>query len=65
MATSMRVPVALMDLELRYLIPPQNLAGPRHHRPVMNYPAFRAALRTSPIDRGNLNRSFPGRPDGT
>ena len=21
--------------------------------------------RTSPIDRGNLNRSFPGRPDGT
>lgn len=33
--------------------------------PFMNYPAFRAGLRTSPIDRGNLNRSFPGRPDGT
>jgi N-alpha-acetyl-L-2,4-diaminobutyrate deacetylase len=33
--------------------------------PFMNYPAFRAARRTSPIDRGNLNRSFPGRPDGT
>jgi len=31
----------------------------------MNYPAFRAGTRTSPIDRGNLNRSFPGRPDGT
>ncbi len=33
--------------------------------PAMNYPAFRAGTRTSPIDRGNLNRSFPGRPDGS
>lgn len=33
--------------------------------PFMNYPAFRAGRRTSPIDAGNLNRSFPGRPDGT
>lgn len=33
--------------------------------PFMNYPAFRAGSRTSPIDNGNLNRSFPGRPDGT
>jgi len=33
--------------------------------PFMNYPAFRAATRTSPIDAGNLNRSFPGRPDGS
>jgi N2-acetyl-L-2,4-diaminobutanoate deacetylase len=33
--------------------------------PYMNYPAFRAGTRTSPIDRGNLNRSFPGKPDGT
>jgi N-alpha-acetyl-L-2,4-diaminobutyrate deacetylase len=33
--------------------------------PAMNYPAFRAATRTSPIDKGNLNRSFPGRPDGS
>jgi N-alpha-acetyl-L-2,4-diaminobutyrate deacetylase len=33
--------------------------------PFMNYPAFRAARRTSPIDAGNLNRSFPGRPDGS
>lgn len=33
--------------------------------PFMNAPAFRAGTRTSPIDRGNLNRSFPGRPDGT
>jgi len=33
--------------------------------PFMNYPAFRAGSRTSPIDRGNLNRAFPGKPDGT
>ena len=33
--------------------------------PAMNYPAFRAATRISPIDKGNLNRVFPGRPDGT
>ena len=33
--------------------------------PALNTPAVRTATRTSPIDRGNLNRSFPGRPDGT
>ncbi|MBD9634291.1 N(2)-acetyl-L-2,4-diaminobutanoate deacetylase DoeB [Pseudomonas sp. PDM19] len=33
--------------------------------PFMNTPAFLAGKRTSPIDAGNLNRSFPGRPDGT
>jgi N-alpha-acetyl-L-2,4-diaminobutyrate deacetylase len=33
--------------------------------PFMNFPAFRAGTRTSPIDNGNLNRSFPGKPDGT
>ena len=30
-----------------------------------NYPAAHAGMRTSPIDGGNLNRSFPGNPDGT
>ena len=33
--------------------------------PAMNAPAFAAGRRNSPIDGGNLNRSFPGRPDGT
>jgi len=33
--------------------------------PAFNYPAFLAAKRTSPIDGGNLNRLFPGKPDGT
>ena len=29
-----------------------------------NFPAAQAGTRTSPIDNGNLNRSFPGDPDG-
>lgn len=33
--------------------------------PAFNYPAFRAGTRTSPIDKGNLNRTFPGKADGT
>ena len=33
--------------------------------PAMNYPAFQVASRVSPIDGVNLNRTFPGRPDGT
>ncbi len=33
--------------------------------PALNYPAFRATTRTSPIDGGNMNRIFPGKPDGT
>ena len=32
--------------------------------PAANFPAAQAGLRTSPIDQGNLNRSFPGDPDG-
>lgn len=33
--------------------------------PFFNYPAFKAGRRTSPLDGGNMNRVFPGRPDGT
>jgi uncharacterized protein len=33
--------------------------------PAANFPAAMAGLRTSPIDKGNLNRAFPGDPDGT
>jgi predicted deacylase len=32
--------------------------------PSANFPAAQAGMRTSPIDDGNLNRSFPGDPDG-
>jgi predicted deacylase len=33
--------------------------------PASNLPAAMAGVRVSPIDEGNLNRSFPGDPDGT
>lgn len=32
--------------------------------PALNYPALMAGRRLSPLDGGNMNRSFPGRPDG-
>jgi N-alpha-acetyl-L-2,4-diaminobutyrate deacetylase len=56
-------PVALF--ELARTLDPAAISGRVIIVPAMNYPAFRAGTRTSPIDRGNLNRSFPGRPDGT
>ena len=33
--------------------------------PMMNYPAFQAATRVSPIDQLNMNRIFPGSETGT
>jgi N-alpha-acetyl-L-2,4-diaminobutyrate deacetylase len=33
--------------------------------PAINYPAFTVGSRVSPIDNVNLNRTFPGRPNGT
>lgn len=56
-------PAALF--ELARSLRPEEVQGRIILVPALNYPAFRAGTRTSPIDRGNLNRSFPGRPDGT
>jgi len=56
-------PIALFDLART--LKAEDIQGRVIIVPAMNYPAFRAGTRTSPIDRGNLNRSFPGRPDGT
>jgi N-alpha-acetyl-L-2,4-diaminobutyrate deacetylase len=56
-------PVALFELANQ--LKPDEIAGRVIIVPAMNYPAFGAGTRTSPIDKGNLNRSFPGRPDGT
>ncbi len=56
-------PAALF--ELAHKLDPEGVSGRIIIVPALNYPAFRAGTRTSPIDRGNLNRSFPGRPDGT
>lgn len=55
-------PIALFDLA-RTLTAAQ-VRGRVIIVPAMNAPAFRAGARTSPIDGGNLNRSFPGSPDG-
>jgi uncharacterized protein len=44
---------------------PKDLRGRVIVLPMANFPAAQAGLRTSPIDQGNLNRSFPGDPNGT
>lgn len=44
---------------------PTALAGTVIVAPVVNIPAFRACSRLSPLDGLNLNRVFPGRPDGS
>lgn len=56
-------PIALFDLARS--LAPADLAGTVIIVPALNLPAFRAGTRTSPIDRGNLNRSFPGSPTGS
>lgn len=56
-------PIALQDLA--FTLQPDDMCGRVIIVPAFNFPAYRAATRTSPIDKGNMNRSFPGRPDGT
>ena len=55
--------VTLMKL-IRELKPDQ-VQGRIVFLPASNFPAAMAGRRTSPIDAGNLNRSFPGDPNGT
>jgi uncharacterized protein len=43
---------------------PEEIDGRIVVLPSANFPAAIAGTRTSPIDQGNLNRSFPGGPDG-
>jgi N-alpha-acetyl-L-2,4-diaminobutyrate deacetylase len=56
-------PIALFDLARS--LGAGDVTGTVIMVPAMNYPAFLAGTRTSPIDKGNMNRSFPGAPDGT
>jgi N-alpha-acetyl-L-2,4-diaminobutyrate deacetylase len=56
-------PIALADLARTLTL--DEVRGRVIVVPFMNFPAFRAARRVSPIDGGNLNRVFPGRADGT
>ncbi|OJJ13035.1 N-alpha-acetyl diaminobutyric acid deacetylase DoeB [Alphaproteobacteria bacterium AO1-B] len=56
-------PIALQELAVTLKL--EDIRGRVIIVPALNHPAFLAGSRTSPIDKGNLNRSFPGRPDGT
>lgn len=56
-------PIALFDLAGK--IKADDVSGRIIIVPGMNYPAFKNATRTSPIDKGNMNRVFPGNPEGT
>ncbi|MET3445812.1 succinylglutamate desuccinylase/aspartoacylase family protein [Ralstonia sp. 1138] len=55
-------PVALMKLLQR--LPSMATRGRLIVIPGLNFPAFLNGSRTSPIDRGNLNRMFPGARNG-
>ncbi len=55
--------VALTKLIRR--LEPGHIKGRVIVLPTANFPAAMAGKRTSPIDQGNLNRMFPGDPNGT
>ncbi|MDG2066298.1 MAG: succinylglutamate desuccinylase/aspartoacylase family protein, partial [SAR324 cluster bacterium] len=44
---------------------PEEIQGRIIIVPMANFPAAKAGLRTSPIDEQNLNRIYPGDPDGS
>lgn len=51
--------------KLAHSLGPGDVKGSLTIVPSLNYPAVKAGRRTSPIDGGNLNRSFPGSPTGS
>jgi len=55
--------IALGNLIRR--LEPKDIKGRLVILPSANFPAAMAGQRTSPIDDGNLNRCFPGNPDGS
>jgi N-alpha-acetyl-L-2,4-diaminobutyrate deacetylase len=56
-------PLALFDLARS--LKAEEVTGTVIIVPAMNYPAFVAGTRVSPLDGVNMNRAFPGAPDGT
>ncbi|MBX2868122.1 MAG: N(2)-acetyl-L-2,4-diaminobutanoate deacetylase DoeB [Acidiferrobacterales bacterium] len=56
-------PIALWSLANE--LESKNVRGRVIIVPAMNYPAFTTGKRTSSIDGGNMNRVFPGNPNGT
>lgn len=55
--------IALRDLAAT--LDPARMQGRVIILPAMNGPAVRAGTRTSPIDKVNMNRAYPGRADGS
>lgn len=55
-------PAAILRLAAR--LDPAALRGQVILIPALNAPALAASARVSPLDGGNLNRAFPGDPDG-
>ena len=55
--------IAIMKLARK--LQPQMVSGKIILIPSLNMPAAKAATRLSPLDGKNLNRSFPGNPEGT
>lgn len=56
-------PLALVELASK--LTSNDINGTVIIIPFMNHPAFLAGTRVSPIDAVNMNRVFPGQPDGT
>ena len=56
-------PLALVELATDLNV--DDISGTVIIIPFMNHPAFLAGTRVSPIDDVNMNRAFPGQPDGT
>jgi predicted deacylase len=50
--------------KLAHVLITESISGQVVILPMLNFPAAAAGTRTSPIDDGNLNRVFPGDPDG-
>ena len=51
--------------KLIHQLEPKDIKGRLIILPMLNFPAAKAGLRTSPIDELNLNRVYPGDPEGT
>ncbi len=56
-------PLALVELAAN--LKAEEVSGTVIIVPFMNFPAFLAGTRVSPIDDLNMNRVFPGQPDGS
>lgn len=51
--------------DLLQTLDPEQVRGSVTFLPMANFPAAEAGMRTSPLDDGNLNRSFPGTERGS